>query len=174
LMLKMGRPFLLPRLYERTAAALQHEGMLVTGMQSATLAAEHFLPAEIGQESVKTASAVVPGRPEIRDMADSDQPDKRLLAFKLMTSVINYDLSAEPVHRRISQAFDEDWRLYLEVAQKNGLRLPGETPPHEPIESCSCRQFDEGKAVLDAFGEADGFWNWLGRESRSTAFGANR
>jgi len=90
-------------------------------------------------------------------MADSDEPAKRLLVFTLMTSVINYDLSAEPIHRRISQAFDQDWRLFLMVAQKNGLRLPVENPPHEPIETCSCRQFDEGKAVLDAYGEAEGF-----------------
>ncbi len=117
---------------------------------------------------------MVPGRPEIREMADSSNAEEHLLAFKLMTSIINYDLSSEPVHRRISEAFDQDWKLLLEVSQKIGLHLPGERLMREPVAICSCREFDEGKAKQDAFGEGQSYWHWLARESREMVFGANR
>lgn len=181
LLLKMGRPFLLPRLYEQTAAAQEHEGMLLVGMERTALSSvlvKNFLPPGVAREPQKhgDSGALVPGRPELLAMADSDQSGKRLLAFKLIASVINYDLSSEPIHRRNAAAFDQDWRLFLDVAQKNGLHLPGENPGGggEALESCSCRQFDDGKANSDALAQADNFWRWLGRESRDTLYGPSR
>jgi hypothetical protein len=136
----------------------------------------HFLGRDMGQGSVAgtVPAAFVPGRPKIQEMVDSDQSDQQTLAFKLMTAVINYDLSSEPAHRRISEAFDPDWQLFLSVARKNGLLLANEDILREPVQACSSRQFDEGKAITDAFAEAQGFWRSVGRESRETVFGANR
>lgn len=179
LVLKAGRPFLLPRLYERTAAAHAHAGMLMTGMQNRDLlplgTVSNFLPEDVTQGSkAAVPNAFVPGRPEIRDMADSSQPGQQILALKIMTSVINYDLSSEPTHRRNSEAFDTDWQLFLNVAQKNDVRLLEENVLREPLQVCSCREFAEGKTNSDAFGEALGYWHWLAREVQRTAVGANR
>jgi len=179
LLLKIGRPFLLPRLYERTAAANAHEGMLMAGMQNRDLlplGVSNFLPMDAVQDSKRGArpDAFVPGRPEIRDMADSGQPDQQIPALKIMTSVINYDLSSEPTHRRTSEAFDRDWQLFLDIAQNNGLRLLDEDLLREPLQACSCREFEEGKADSDAFGEALRFWHWSAREGQKIVFGANR
>jgi hypothetical protein len=135
-----------------------------------------FLAADLIQQAEQQPDpeAFVPGRPQIREMADSSNAEERLLAFKLMTSIINYDLSSEPVHRRISDAFDQDWKLLLEVSQKNGLHLPDARLLREPVTICSCREFDQGKAKQDAFGENQRYWHWWARESREIVFGANR
>ena len=140
------------------------------------LGASNFLPMDAVQDSKTGAGpdAFVPGRPEIRDMADSGQPDQQIPALKIMTSVINYDLSSEPAHRRTSEAFDRDWQLFLDIAQNNGLRLLDEDLLREPLQACSCREFDEGKADSDAFGDALRFWHWSAREGQKIVFGANR
>lgn len=178
LVLKLGQPYLLPRLYERAAAAQKHEGMLTVGMNNRVLTPPSILVSNFvsvdrarGEES---PSALVSGRTEIRQMADSDDSEKRLLAFKLMVSVVNYDLSSEAVHRRLTGAFDQDWELLLDVSKKNDLNVPGTDLMTEPISVCSCREFDQGKAKQDVFGEGQGYWRWFARETREMVFGANR
>jgi hypothetical protein len=179
LVLRAGRPFLLPRLYEQTAAAQKHDGMLMVGMHNRVLTpsmtVSHFLATDsIDRAPVTIPDALVPGRSEIEEMADSSNADERLLAFKLMTSIINYDLSSEPVHRRISEAFDQDWEQLLEVSQKNGLHFANQRSSRESVAMCSCREFDEGLAKQDAFGEAQGYRQWFARASREVVFGPNR
>jgi hypothetical protein len=180
LVLMLGRPFLLPRLYEHAAAAQKHDGMLMVGMHNRVLIPTVMISDFVTADSIPqgeqqpTPDPFVPGRPQIWEMADSGNGEERLLAFKLMTSIINYDLSSEPVHRRISDAFDQDWKLLLEVSQKNGLHLPDQDLLREPVAMCSCREFDEGKAKQDAFRENQSGWHRFARESREIVFGANR
>ena len=180
LVLRFSRPFLLPRLYEQAAAAQKHDGMLMAGMDgsavSPTMLVSNFVgPALIERAEQKAApNALVPGRPEIREMSDSGSAVNQVLAFKLMTSIVNYDLSSEPVHRRITDAFDEDWKLLLEVSEKSGLHLQGDALLREPVAACSCREFDEGKSEQDSYAAGKGFWQGFARESREMVFGANR
>jgi hypothetical protein len=154
--------------------------MLVEGMQNRDLVppglSSNFLPVSALLKSTTGAvpDASVPGRPRIWDMADSGQSGEQMLALKIMISVINYDLSSEPTHRRTSEQFDQDWQLFVDVAGKNGVRLLDGDFLREPLQVCSCREFDEGKADSDAFGEALGLWHWFARQGQALVLGANR
>jgi hypothetical protein len=106
-------------------------------------------------------------------MADSGVRSQEVLAFKVMTSVINYDLSSEPVTRRITEAFDPDWQLYIEVARRNGIHLDGEAGS-ELLAACSCREFDAGLVKVDAFRQDRSLRQRLLREGRGLFHGANR
>jgi hypothetical protein len=100
LTLRRDRPFLLPRLYERSAVASQD--------QPVAAAINCFLPGCAGVSSRPGVSVPaaqpaldgtpVPGRPQVRLMAESADQTPRETAFKLMASVINYDLSSEPTN----------------------------------------------------------------------------
>ncbi len=158
-LLRHGRPYLLPRVFEQTAAARGSEGSLM-----AALLPKPMLP----------LPGFVPGRKEVRDLADSSESDKRTAAYKLMVSVINYDLSSEPVTRRTSDGFDPDWRLYLDIARKNNIRSLDVDGVDESLGACSCREFDSGKATNDAYREDRSLMNKLAREGRGLLYGANR
>ena len=67
-----------------------------------------------------------------------------------MAAVVNYDLSSEPTHRRSVQAFDHDWRLFLDIAKDNGLRVQTEDGASQALKLCSCREFEKGQTNSDA------------------------
>lgn len=159
LLLKQGRPYLLPRSFEQTAAARGKEGALM-----AALLPQPMLP----------LPGFVPGRKQVSEMADSSERAKRTAAYKLMLSVINYDLSSEPVTRRISDGFDPDWRLYLDIAKKNDIHPGAGDGVDESVADCSCREFDSGKAKTDSFQRDRSVGNKLAREGRGLLYGANR
>ncbi|MDQ6705055.1 MAG: hypothetical protein M3Z85_03700, partial [Acidobacteriota bacterium] len=183
LLLKRSRPFLLPRLYESNAAARHSAGILMAGMQDC-------LPPDIhdptpGCSTSEPTRAVpllnsraeagfVPGRAEIRAMADSDDRMRQIAAFKLMASVINYDLSVEPASRRISELFDRDWQLLLTVAEKNGLRVGSNGGVREGVGACSCREFDERKSTIDSLGQERQPLQRLARQGRELLHGPSR
>ena len=80
---------------------------------------------------------------------------------------------AEAITRRISENFDPDWQLYLDVARKNGIHLDGGAGS-ELLAACSCREFDEGVVKVDAFQQDRSFKQRLVREARGLLHGANR
>lgn len=178
--LRAGRPYLLPRLYERAAAAQSHAGALVLGMQNRVLepvgtvtnfaGAQDSLPNGVSPLTL----AFVPGREAIREMANGNDRGQQVVAFKIMTSVINYDLSSEQPHRRSTDQFSPDWNLFLDVARKNGLRMPLDGPAVESAADCSCREWDQGKATHDAWADDKGVWHTITRDTRDTLFGASR
>ena len=93
----------------------------------------------------------VPNRLEIQSMGRSDQPSDRLAASRLMISVINYDLAAEPRNRRRSETFDKDWKLYLDIAEGTGVRV--EPDAREGLEECSIREFRHERTKVDGIQE---------------------
>ena len=121
-MLRRGQPFLLGRLYEHPAADKNQDQPLITGIHACFLpeCSQNSSPVDASLSSVALESAV-PGRPQIRLLSESSEQTSRQTAFKLMASVINFDLSSEPTERRTVQDFDEDWQLFLHVAEKNLL-----------------------------------------------------
>jgi hypothetical protein len=184
LALKPGRPYLLPRLYETAAAAQHHEGALLVGMQNRVLQPAGMLTSFASEGSTALiartdgvsplAIAFVPGREAIREMGNGTDREQQVIAFKIMTSVINYDLSSEQPHRRTTDQFSPDWNLFLEVARNNGLHAPTSGPIVESAGDCSCREFDEGKAKQDALADDKGVWHTLTRDTRDTLFAASR
>ena len=183
LLLKPAQPFLLPRLYERTAAAQGNEGILMSGIEQCTLPGcgmgmvSSFFPHDAGIESA--ADSVPPGfvasRPEVRAMAESGERKKQLVAFRVMTSVVNYDLSSSSITRRTSASFDADWQLYLDVARGNGLHIADKDAAAEPIAACAVREFEAAPGkVQDAYQQDRSVTQKLVREGRGLLHGANR
>ena len=99
---------------------------------------------------------------------------QQIVAFKLMTAIVNYDLSSEPAVRRISERFDPDWNLFLQVAQQNGVHLPAQGPVRESVEACSCREFDNGSAKSDILGQERNLPRRLARQGRELVLGPAR
>jgi len=183
LLLKTGQPFLLPRLYERTAADRGSEGALLAGMQDCLIPScgrgfvSSLLPgtaAKMSSFSGTSRLGFVPGRAEVRELANWGDRNRKVMAFKLMTAVINYDLSSEPVVRRTAKEFDPDWQLYIEVAQENGIHLADGDGPRETLGTCSCREFDAGTAKTDGFQQDRSIKNRLARQGRGLLHSANR
>jgi hypothetical protein len=182
LLLKRGQPFLLPSLYEQTAAARGYDGVLMAGIETCVIPGcgrgmtSSLFDSNIELKDVSPGSPVgfVPGREEIREMAASEDHSKKIVAFKLMTAVINFDLSSEAVARRTSESFDPDWQLYLDVARKNDVKIPITEAAREKLADCSCNAFNAGKAKVDAFQQDRGVGQKLAREGRGFLFGANR
>lgn len=149
LLLRPDRPFLLPQWYARAAERKQ-------------------------KDAARRTAGFGAGRREIQEMADRPDAGSLATAFRLMLSVVNYDLSSEPEHRRTTEEFDQDWTLFLEVAQKNGLRVPVNAVAREALKDCSCREFDEGTANRDALANSLSFSHGVARESRTIVFGRAR
>lgn len=97
----------------------------------------------------------VPDRAQLRGMAGSGNFDLKATAFRLMTTVINYDLSSVGMARRLASSFDPDWHLFLEVAQVNALDFPQTSPSYEGVEACSSHEFQPGSATTDLFKMSD-------------------
>jgi len=180
LLLRRDRPFLLPRYYAGSTEQKQERGV-ARGTDHRTAApggpAPELSPTGGRSEQkdmVKSAVAFGVGRPEINKMADAHDRESRVTAFRIMLSVINYDLSSEPARRRTSEEFDQDWTLFLKAAQKNGLRVPVDGVAQEAVTDCSCREFEEGRAHRDAFSKSLGFSHGLAREGREIVFGRTR
>ncbi|MGI8990340.1 MAG: hypothetical protein ACR2I2_12280 [Bryobacteraceae bacterium] len=183
LLLKRSRPFLLPRLYESNAAARHSVGILMAGMQDCLPPdARDPSPGCSASEPVRAVpllssraeAGFVPGRAEIRAMAESSDRMRQIAAFKLMASVINYDLSSETASRRISDRFDPDWHLLLTIAEKNGLRVGAEGAVRESVGACSCREFDEGTATVDSLGQERRPLQRIARQGRELLHGPSR
>ena len=149
LLLKQDRPFLLPQYYAASTTA---------------------------ETPNVSASPVVfgAGRREIRKLADQPDSGSRQKAFRLMLAVVNYDLSSPPTHRRTALEFDPDWKLFLSIAQKNGMHLSVADVSQDGIADCSCRELDDGRAGHDALADSLGFRPALAREGRVIVFGRNR
>lgn len=180
-LLKRGRPFLLPRIYERAAVRNSNES-LIAGIQ-ACVNSEAVDTAECGLNRTEPPIApsfsgpplgFVPSRNSIPEMSGSGDRMQQIVAFKLMTSIVNYDLSSEPAVRRISERFDPDWNLFLQVAQQNGVHLPADGPVRESVEACSCREFDNGTAKNDILGEERLLTRRLARQGRELVLGPSR
>ncbi|MDQ6665012.1 MAG: hypothetical protein M3Z23_11530 [Acidobacteriota bacterium] len=183
LLLKRSRPFLLPRLYESNAAARHSGGILMAGMQDCLPPDTHDASPGCGTSepvravpllSSRAEAGFVPGRAEIQAMAQSNDRMRQITAFKLIASVINYDLSVEPASRRISERFDPDWQLLLNVAEKNGLRVGSNGGVRESIGECSCREFDAGQSKIDSLGEERRPLQRLARQGRELLHGPTR
>jgi hypothetical protein len=154
-LLSLGRPFLLPRFYEKLANARHPDGPLMSGVQSSlgpsypdvpnTASRLYFLP-----PNLDTKNEMVPNRLQIRAMAQSIESRKHAVDFRLMISVINYDLASEPKNRRLAPVFDRDWHLLLDVAEQNGLSLAADSAAREGLEECSSRESEKNIAVVDA------------------------
>jgi hypothetical protein len=144
LLLKRDRPFLLPQYY----AAGTAEGVRVPAAFGAT-------------------------RAKVREMADSSDRQDQATAFRIMTAVINYDLTSEPVHRRASDDFGRDWDLFLLAAEKNGITVSADSAAHESLADCSCREFDANTGTRDAFAESLAVHRRLARTGREIIFGRN-
>jgi len=104
----------------------------------------------------------------------SGERNRNVIAFKLMTALINFDLSSEPVVRRTSAEFDPDWQLYVEIAQQNGLPAGDSDGARESLASCSCREFDAGTVKADTFQQDRSMRNRLVRQGRGLLHSANR
>ena len=181
LLLRYGQPYVLPRLYEKTAAARGYEGVLMAGLRNCTVAGcdslgSSFLPdlADPDAESSGSPTGFVSSRPEIQAMAVSDKPGSRVMALKLMTALINYDLSSSPLHRRPTASFDPDWKLYLDVAAKNGISASAADATVETVAECSCRAFDAHPTNTDVLTNDRSLRERLAREGRGVIYGANR
>ncbi|MDQ6707635.1 MAG: hypothetical protein M3Z85_16865 [Acidobacteriota bacterium] len=158
----------------RALAAAAHEAELLSPAERALVLRRDrpfLLPRWY---AAKTAVAFGTGRPEIRKMADAPDRASRVMAFRLMLSVVNYDLSSEPDHRRTSEEFDQDWTLFVTVARKNGLRVALDDVAPQGVAGCSCREFDEGRANRDALADSLGFSRGLARGGREIVFGRTR
>ena len=60
----------------------------------------------------------VPDGKQVAELSESRERRQKAPAYKLMLAVIYYDLSSEPVSRRVASAVDPDWQLYLDVAKR--------------------------------------------------------
>lgn len=176
MMLKQAQPFLLPRLYEQAAAdhspsnqspSSDIQSCLLVGCSRGPSLVDVSLSLQSNQERA------VPGRAEIRLMAESADETPRQAAFKLMAAVINFDLSSEPPERRNVQAFDKDWQLLLHLAEKNNLTGPS-TVAEETLERCSCNSFDQGAEDRDALQASRSFLQKLMRAERQLVTGPTR
>ena len=181
-LLKIGEPYLLPRFYEQRAAARGSEGILMAGVPNCVPGdcggklAEHLMPP---MRKAATApdgalAGLVPGRPEIRAMADAADRETQRVAFQLITAVVNYDLSSLPAKRRAAPEFDSDWNLFLEVGRKNGIRPAAGDRTSEAVQACSCREFDAGISKVDAFELDRSLFHRFTGELRDLLNGPNR
>ena len=180
-LLKRGRPFLLPRIYEHAAARHANESLMAGIQDCAKSETAGTAACGLNRTDAPLASGFsvspagfVPSRKTIPEMSASGDRMQQIVAFKLMTSIVNYDLSSEPAVRRISERFDPDWKLFLQVAQQNGVRLPAEGAVRESVESCSCREFDNGTAKNDILGEERLLTRRLARQGRELVLGPSR
>lgn len=150
-LLAQGRPFLLPRFYESLAKTKAPDIPLMTGISlcQGTKCGVSFDTSSLPASS--RPRMTVPNRSEIQSMTRSEQPSDRLAALRLMISVINYDLASEPRNRRRSASFDEDWKLYLNVAQGTGMLVEPEA--REGLEECSMRELRGNPTKVDAIKE---------------------
>jgi hypothetical protein len=133
-------------------AARGHELEVISAAEGALLL-KRDRPFLLPQYYTRTAGASGASRPEIGKMADSDNLDSQLSAFRTMLAVINYNLSSDPVRRRDAEEFDADWELFLHTAEMVGLRVPEGSPARDSVVACSCREFDSGTASRDAFAD---------------------
>ena len=178
LMLRQGQPFLLSRFYEQRSKAMGSGGMLTAGMRDCAALGcidnliTSFLPRNLVQNRPVSdpSSGSVPDRSQVREMADSGDSSQEVVAFRLMTTVINYELSSEAPARGITGSFDADWQLYLDVAEANSLRVPQADPANESVQSCSSREFQKGSAKTDAYGDARSLKGRLVREGRELLY----
>jgi hypothetical protein len=157
LLLQQGRPFLLPRFYER--AGLRAGGSVVAGV--------------LEQVDYRTRR-IRPSRSGIRALLASHRRANIEIAFKLVTAAVNYDLSSAPMHRESAQTFDENWLLFLDAARTDGLHAPPEGAASQALEVCSCREFDEGRTRSDALAQSSNIYSWAAREWREILFGPVR
>jgi hypothetical protein len=180
LLLKRDRPFLLPRHYAKSSEKKQQRSAAMG------ICNRKWLPGGPGSDLCfrgsgselknfqKSRVAFGVGRPEIRRMTNAPDRELRVTAFQIMLSVINYDLSSEPASRRTSEEFDQDWTLFLNAAQRNGVRVPVGSVAPETVVDCSCREFDSGTTSRDVFGKTLGFSHKLTHEGREIVFGRTR
>jgi hypothetical protein len=174
LILRRAQPFLLPRLYEHPLTDKNQDQPLIKGMHAC------FLPG-CGTETLEKVSGAhvalddtIPGRPQIRLLSESSEQASRETAFKLMASVINFDLSSEPSERRTVQDFDQDWQLFLYVAGKNLPAVQSSATAGETLEACSCYSFDTGAEKKDSLQESRGFAQRVMRSERDLLTGPVR
>ncbi len=180
LMLRLGQPYLLARLYEHPMTDRSLTQPLLIGMGACRGTECISMPtySDASSQSVSETADLqdeeaIPSRPDIRLMAESSEPLVKQIALKLMTSVINFDLSSEPGDRRSVQTFDQDWRLLVRVAEANKLTVPAEAAS-ESLESCSCNSFDTGAESKDALQVARGFGHTVARVEREFVYGPAR
>ena len=112
-----------------------------------------FLPAASASAQHNGAwhPETVPGREAIRSMADSGVRQLQSSAFRLMATLLNYELTSDPTDRETTEHFDHDWQLFLETAARNGID-PG--PEQTSVEECSSLEYDKGASRTDDFGES--------------------
>jgi len=175
-MLKQGQPFLLARLYEHPVDDKDKNQPLVAGMRACFVPGcpdvgsllKNPLPSGLGSDEA------IPGRSQVRLLSESDEPASRETAFKLMASVINFDLSSDPTDRRTVQSFDQDWQLFLHTTAQTHLKLHGSEASGETLEACSCNSFDTGTERKDALQEAREFPQRVVRAERELVTGPVR
>lgn len=126
------------------------------------------LAAPAGSGSWHPAKA--PDRKGILEMAQSSQPVQRESAFRLMTSVINFDLASDGINRRTTGRFDRDWELFLQVAESNGIAVTR----GGSVESCSCQAYDAGEAKRDAYAKSSSLPGYVGRQVRNIVYSPAR
>lgn len=108
-----------------------------------------FLPSSTAGERDGTwHPETIPGRDDIRSMAESGMSHLQSSAFRLMTTLMNYDLTSDPIDRTTAQRFDQDWQLFLETAERSGV---DDGPEQASVEACSSLEFEDGTARTDAF-----------------------
>jgi hypothetical protein len=93
----------------------------------------------------------IPGRDDIRSMAESGMSHLQVSAFRLMATLMNYDLTSDPIDRTTAERFDQDWQLFLETAARNGVDAG---PEQASVEACSSREYEDGTARSDACEES--------------------
>lgn len=178
-MLESGRPFVLPRIYEKTARDMHKGGDLVAGTVPCVSPdcsggiVMAFLPSSQSATPAGAGSwhpAKVPDRAGILEMAQSSRPVERESAFRLMTSVVNFDLASDGINRRTTERFDRDWHLFLEVAESNGIAVTR----GDSVESCSCRAYDSGEAKRDAYGRSSNLPGYVARQVRNILYSPAR
>jgi hypothetical protein len=171
LTLRQGRPFLLPRYYEHSDPT--GAGSLVAGVEQTlwphrmTKVAFGFRP--FGGRSLASGP---PSRAGIRTLLASHEEANIKVVFKLLTAVLNYDLSSESAHRRSVQTFDRDWLVFLNSVQQAGLKT--ETEVGRTVEACSCREFDEEGIRVDSLAHSSTLVHRLTREAREVLWGPIR
>jgi hypothetical protein len=104
----------------------------------------------------------------------SASPADLQIAFKVMTSLINHDLSVDGRGRRTTLEFDADWDLFLKAAENAGIHRSKSRSGTESLAACSVRAFEAGTDSVDALAHERTPGRIIAREAALVAHGANR
>jgi hypothetical protein len=126
-----------------------------------------FTASASGETGGDWRPGTIPGREEVRSMADSGVRLIQSSAFRLMTALINYELTSDPMDRGTTEHFDRDWQLFVETAARDGID-PG--PEQTGVEACSSLGYGKGAAKADELEESTSLPGYLLHQLRAIVY----